>query len=78
MVEAGHDGVIVNISSISRAGNMGQSNYAAAKAGVHALTVTWGKRVGTLRGAHRYRRAWLYRNRDDGLDASRYVRKNRI
>ena len=45
MVEAGHEGVIVNISSISRAGNMGQSNYAAAKAGVHALTVTWGKEL---------------------------------
>ncbi|MGB8713417.1 MAG: SDR family NAD(P)-dependent oxidoreductase, partial [Onishia taeanensis] len=27
MVEAGEGGVIVNISSISRAGNMGQSNY---------------------------------------------------
>lgn len=45
MIEAGHEGVIVNISSISRAGNMGQSNYAAAKAGVHALTVTWGKEL---------------------------------
>ncbi|AQU82284.1 MAG: SDR family oxidoreductase [Halomonas sp.] len=45
MVEAGYQGVIVNISSISRAGNMGQSNYAAAKAGVHALTVTWGKEL---------------------------------
>ncbi|MGM0691940.1 MAG: SDR family oxidoreductase [Pseudomonadota bacterium] len=41
MIEAGHQGVIVNISSISRAGNMGQSNYAAAKAGVVALTTTW-------------------------------------
>lgn len=41
MIEAGHRGVIVNISSISRAGNMGQSNYAAAKAGVAALTTTW-------------------------------------
>lgn len=41
MIEAGHHGVIVNISSISRAGNMGQSNYAAAKAGVVALTTTW-------------------------------------
>jgi 3-oxoacyl-[acyl-carrier protein] reductase len=27
-------GVIINISSIARAGNMGQSNYAASKAGV--------------------------------------------
>ncbi|RDB41911.1 SDR family NAD(P)-dependent oxidoreductase [Halomonas sp. DQ26W] len=41
MVEAGHEGVIVNISSISRAGNMGQSNYAAAKAAVVSLTTTW-------------------------------------
>ncbi len=41
MIESGKEGVIVNISSISRAGNMGQSNYAAAKAGVVALTTTW-------------------------------------
>lgn len=41
MIEAGRQGVIVNISSISRAGNMGQSNYAAAKAAVVALTTTW-------------------------------------
>lgn len=45
MVEAGQSGVIVNISSVSRAGNMGQGNYAAAKAGIHALTVTWGKEL---------------------------------
>ncbi|SHF16438.1 3-oxoacyl-[acyl-carrier protein] reductase [Modicisalibacter ilicicola DSM 19980] len=45
MIEADRQGVIVNISSISRAGNMGQSNYAAAKAGVAALTVTWAKEL---------------------------------
>ncbi|PMR72607.1 SDR family oxidoreductase [Billgrantia endophytica] len=45
MVEAGHGGVIVNISSISRAGNMGQSNYAAAKAAVVSLTTTWAKEL---------------------------------
>ncbi|TDN96172.1 MULTISPECIES: SDR family oxidoreductase [Halomonas] len=45
MIEAGHQGVIVNISSISRAGNMGQSNYAAAKAAVVALTTTWAKEL---------------------------------
>ncbi|TFH87314.1 SDR family oxidoreductase [Billgrantia azerbaijanica] len=45
MVEAGHEGVIVNISSISRAGNMGQSNYAAAKAAVASLTTTWAKEL---------------------------------
>lgn len=34
-------GVIINVSSISAVGNIGQSAYAAAKAGVNALTVTW-------------------------------------
>jgi 3-oxoacyl-[acyl-carrier protein] reductase len=33
--------LIVNISSISGAGNAGQSNYAASKAGLDALTRTW-------------------------------------
>lgn len=45
MVELGSKGLIINISSISRAGNMGQSNYSAAKAGVAALTVTWAKEL---------------------------------
>ena len=43
MIKAGKGGQIINISSISRGGNMGQSNYSAAKAGVAALTVTWAK-----------------------------------
>ncbi len=43
MVIAGNGGLIINISSISAAGNMGQSNYSAAKAGVAALAVTWAK-----------------------------------
>ena len=43
MVSAGNGGLIINISSISRGGNMGQSNYSAAKAGVAAMTVTWAK-----------------------------------
>jgi 3-oxoacyl-[acyl-carrier protein] reductase len=38
-------GVIVNVSSISAAGNMGQSAYSAAKAGISALTVTWAKEL---------------------------------
>jgi 3-oxoacyl-[acyl-carrier protein] reductase len=45
MIRGGNPGVIINISSVSRAGNMGQSNYSAAKAGVVALTVTWGKEL---------------------------------
>ena len=43
MIRAGNGGLIVNISSISRAGNMGQANYSATKAGVAAMTVTWAK-----------------------------------
>lgn len=45
MIEKGVEGVIINISSISRAGNMGQTNYAASKAGVVALTTTWAKEL---------------------------------
>lgn len=39
-------GVIVNISSISRHGNVSQSNYAAAKAAVVAATRTWARELG--------------------------------
>ena len=45
MIEADQEGVIINISSISCAGNMGQSNYSAAKAALNALTVTWAKEL---------------------------------
>ncbi len=45
MVNRGNAGCIINISSISRKGNIGQSNYAAAKAGVAAMTVTWAKEL---------------------------------
>ncbi len=45
MVETDSQGVIVNISSISHSGNMGQTNYTAAKAGVAAMTVTWAKEL---------------------------------
>jgi len=41
-------GLIVNISSISAAGNAGQSAYSAAKAGVNALTKTWAKELAPL------------------------------
>jgi len=45
MIERGNGGVIVNISSISRAGNAGQSNYSAAKAGVESMGVVWAKEL---------------------------------
>ncbi len=44
MVERG-GGVIVNISSVSRAGNYGQTNYSASKAAIDAMTVTWSKEL---------------------------------
>jgi len=46
MVQLGNGGVIINTSSISRAGNTGQSNYSAAKAGVVAMTTVWAKELG--------------------------------
>jgi 3-oxoacyl-[acyl-carrier protein] reductase len=45
MIELGNGGVIVNISSISRVGNAGQSNYSAAKAAVESLAVVWAKEL---------------------------------
>ncbi len=45
MIERGREGVIINISSISREGNVGQTSYSAAKAGVGAMTVTWAKEL---------------------------------
>jgi 3-oxoacyl-[acyl-carrier protein] reductase len=37
--------VVINISSISRHGNMGQSNYSAAKAGLMSMTTVWAKEM---------------------------------
>jgi 3-oxoacyl-[acyl-carrier protein] reductase len=56
MVRAGtRPGVVVNMSSLARHGNRGQSNYVAAKAALAANTVTWarefapyGVRVGAI------------------------------
>src|SRR5690606_33712367 len=45
MAQQGQGGVIINVSSISRNGNFGQSNYSASKAGVAALTVVWAKEL---------------------------------
>jgi 3-oxoacyl-[acyl-carrier protein] reductase len=43
MIELGCEGAIINISSISRAGNLGQVNYSAAKAGVAAMAAVWAR-----------------------------------
>lgn len=39
------EGVIINISSVARSGSFGQTNYAAAKAGVVAMVSTWAKEL---------------------------------
>src|SRR3989304_6059694 len=36
---------VINVSSISRAGNTGQTNYSATKSAVDAMTVTWAKEL---------------------------------
>lgn len=41
LLESDRKGLIVNISSVTSGGNPGQSNYAAAKAGLDADTRTW-------------------------------------
>lgn len=48
MIAARTKGVIVNISSVSASGNIGQSAYSAAKAGVNALTATWAKELSLM------------------------------
>lgn len=45
MINLGSGGVIISTSSISRSGNIGQTNYTAAKAGVAAMTVVWAKEL---------------------------------
>ena len=40
------EGVIISISSISRHGNQGQSNYSAAKAGLISMTALWAGELG--------------------------------
>jgi 3-oxoacyl-[acyl-carrier protein] reductase len=54
MVANESPGVVVNMSSIARHGNRGQSNYVSAKAALAANTVTWAhefKRFGVRVGA---------------------------
>jgi 3-oxoacyl-[acyl-carrier protein] reductase len=48
MVEKGHKpGVVVNMSSVARHGNRGQSNYVSAKAALAANTFTWAREFGS-------------------------------
>ena len=46
MVKNRNKGVVINISSISARGNIGQTAYAATKAAVEAMTKVWSKELG--------------------------------
>ena len=48
MLNRRQKGVVISISSICANGNIGQSAYSAAKAGVNALTKTWAKEIAPL------------------------------
>ena len=48
MVARARKGCIINFSSICASGNIGQSAYSAAKAGINALTLTMAKELGPL------------------------------
>lgn len=45
MALSGNGGLIINISSVSRDGIVGQTNYSATKAGVHAMTDVWAREL---------------------------------
>ncbi len=45
MIQTKRKGLIINISSVARAGNIGQTNYAASKAAVATLATTWAKEL---------------------------------
>ena len=45
MVKHGVKGLIINVSSVNRCGNVGQINYSASKAAVDAMTVTMAKEL---------------------------------
>ncbi|CEO40892.1 KR domain-containing protein [Photobacterium kishitanii] len=46
MIENETKGVIINVSSAARAGNIGQTNYAASKAAVTTMAVGWARELG--------------------------------
>ncbi|MBR9787479.1 MAG: SDR family oxidoreductase [Vibrionaceae bacterium] len=45
MIESRSRGVIINISSVARAGNIGQTNYSASKAAVATMATTWAREL---------------------------------
>ena len=62
MIRLGNRGCIINISSLSRAGNFGQSNYSAAKAGVVGAYRRLGERARALSYPRQRDRAGLHQD----------------
>tara|TARA_Y100001958_G_C21246987_1_gene577861 strand:+ start:3405 stop:4142 length:738 start_codon:yes stop_codon:yes gene_type:complete len=48
MIKDRNDGLIINFSSISSQGNIGQTAYSASKAGIEAMTKVWAKEFGVF------------------------------
>jgi len=48
MIKKRNKGVIINISSISAKGNIGQTAYSASKAAVEAMSNVWAKELGSF------------------------------
>lgn len=46
MLNTDSKGVLINISSVARAGNIGQTNYSASKAAVATMAAVWAKELG--------------------------------
>ena len=46
MIKERNSGLIINFSSISSQGNIGQTAYSASKAGIEAMTKVWAKELG--------------------------------
>ena len=65
MVETDSRPVVVNMSSIARHGNRGQSNYVSAQAALAANTVTWSREFASVRRPRRCGGARHDRDADD-------------
>lgn len=70
-------GRIINISSINgQRGQFGQTNYSAAKAGIHGFSMALAREVSGKGGDRQHRLPRLHRDRHDRLHPSRHPRRH--
>ena len=62
MIRLNSRGCIINMSSVSRAGNFGQSNYSASKAGGRSIDRGLGQGIGTVRHSSQRHRSRVRQN----------------